>query len=286
MSKKPVILSSGLVVPAPGRSRKRIQRAMEQNRELIVDVISMQQENRNVAWQERMARQRAEWRQQDKKKFYNPEHELPAGEDPLDKEWNVYAWTDSDHGLSWYLAGERHKKPGRRKPMTQNRLFAGIRQQFGIARDTPVLLVSQRDDKGAESHPAPKHRDTLRPWKPPKEAVALREIPKVQKTKIRKDTSPKMKIEPKIASTGRVIGFTFKTRYVAWGRTGPKHAWFYLGPCGAMTKRDAKREIGHRHPTHSEVVVIDVRTLSYSLRSRIRSNLVPGVTKMEPPHVA
>ncbi len=279
------IMHAGIAAPAetPKREPKRIR---VPTLERIADAVAESGPDSSPSYIERMAQQRRDWKEQDRKKFYNPEHALPAKQDPDDKVWNVYVWNDEGSrtsGPHWVKVGERTKKTNRRKPMTQNRLFAIVRQQFGIPRESCVLLVSQRDDRG--DHPAPKHRDTLRPHKPPTEALAVRETPKTKKTKIRKDRGTQVQLDKHERRDGSVF-FTFKTRYVAWAKQPRGTKFFYLGPCESGTKVSAKAEIRKRYPIYPDPVVLEVRRLSYSLRSRIRSGkLIAGVTKMKLPEV-
>lgn len=86
----------------------------------------------------RMADQRHVWSQQGTDRFRNPDHD-----DVGDREWRAYAWFDR-----WILLGTRPVKRHRRKPMTMNRLFAGVRQAFGgrIASYVPVKLITTTDD--------------------------------------------------------------------------------------------------------------------------------------------
>lgn len=239
------------------------------------------------AYEERMAKQRREWRLQDERKFYNPEHAVPASQDPDDTVWNVYAWRDSKGrtagAMSWHFMGSRPVRKGRRKPMTMNRLFAALRQRFGVARDTPLLLVSKRDDHG--NHPAPKHRDTLRPHAAPAAAVAVSPTVAPHLTRHRKNRAPKLELVKRTDSAGRVT-FTVRTRYVAFGRRdGSKGGgWTYLGPCQATTKAKGRAEIEHRYPLYPTVTLFQVSSLSYSLRVRLMNgSILPGTTKMHLP---
>jgi hypothetical protein len=259
------VFRSGIVAPAEGRKRRAVQTPKQMAEEAILN--DEDGNKAGLSYIERMAAQRKIWKEQDEARFYNPD--LHLGDEGT---WNVYVWMTR-----------------RRKKMTQNRLFAGIRQSLKIPKDRPVKLISDRDDAARKKrnevweHIPPKHHDTLAPWSPPKEALALRALPKQTKTKIRKDTSPKVEGSPKVASTGRVVGFTFKTRYVAWGKrgTGP---WTYLGPCLEQKKTSAKKEIRDRFPIYADPVIVAVKDLKYSMRNRLRDGrIVPGSTKINPP---
>jgi hypothetical protein len=282
MTKQPIVFRSGIVAPAEGKKRRAIVKADP-------PPVPTWQEAQAASYLERMAEQRRLWKEQDQARFYNPD-----ADPDRDGIWNVYVWMTYDSKLQrerWHYVGQRDKKTKRRKTMTLNRLFAGIRQALNIPKDRPVKLISAQDDAARKRRgevwelEPPKHHETLAPWTPPKEAMKLRELPPPTKTKIRKDTSPKVQGEPKLASTGRVVGFTFKTRYVAWGKRQGS-AWVYLGPCIEQKKVSAKKEIRDRFPLYPDPVIVAVKDLTYSMRSRLRDGrLKPGTTKVPLPKV-
>lgn len=193
-------------------------------------------------WEERAARLRAEWRKQDQARYVNPDF------DPdLDATWNVYMWQGPV--LGWDKVGSVRKKRGRRKEISMNRLFANLRQKFGIAAEVPVKLISQQDDETrirAKQYLAPPRRfETNRPLEPKAESVAIR-------------------------------------KFVSWGALAGK--WIYLGACVSNTKREAKREIEHKFPAFVNVTVASINDLSYTLRNKIRDGvLVAGVSRSRPP---
>lgn len=231
---------------------------------------------------ERMAEQRKQWKEADKAKFYNPSRDPEA-----DKVWVVYAWLNGKNRKGrWHCLGERAKKPGRRKPMTMNRLFAGIRTRFGLLKEVPVLLVSRQDDRARisrnEEHAPPKHHDTLRPHRAPDASLKLEVLAPTPKRKVKKDTAPKVQLERKVGTTSKVM-FTFKTRYVAWGRM-PGREWYFLGAAEDGTRKGAAAEIKTRYPMYADLKVLEVKALKYSLRSRIMDGrLRAGVSKDTPP---
>lgn len=277
------LLDAGLRAPAasPARAPKRIRVIKTQ----LGDSEPTEVPEMPLTYIERMAEQRRQWKEQDRARFYNPD----ATEDG-EKEWQVYAWLPVQRNVfEWQHAGVRRKKPQRRKPMTINRLFAIVRQQFHLAKDTPVILISTGDDlarkRRGELLPPPKHYETTRPVAPPSVALAKRPRAKTTRTRIRKDVSPKLDLDRKEDSAGRV-SFTFKTKYVAWGRALSGSSWTYLGPAQAKTKHEARREIEKRFPLYPNVELRDVKTLSYSLRSRLKTaSILPGKTTMPLPEV-
>lgn len=235
------------------------------------------------SYMERMAKQRRQWKEQDRARFYNPD-ELPDGE----KVWRVYAWLlprDPKKAPEWMFYGERRKKMNRRKPMTMNRLFAAIRQTVGLHADVPVLLISVQDDearkKRGESFPPPKRVETLRPHVPPKKALEVVKFPKAKPRKVR-DTALKVEADSEVHSNG-VVRFTFKTLYVGWGKS-PKGDWFFLGSTEARTAKLSQNEIARRFPLMRDVRVLPVKSLKYTLRVKMLANeIVAGQTKMVPP---
>lgn len=90
-------------------------------------------------FEERMARQRAEWRAHDVQRFLNPD-KCPE----TDAIWHVYAWMPRKR--EWRFVGERPIRNHRRKPMTMNRLFAAIRQRYGLRKRAVIKLISATDD--------------------------------------------------------------------------------------------------------------------------------------------
>lgn len=284
MNRLQELLDAGLRAPAaaPARAPKRIRVI----KTLLGNSEPTEVPEMPLTYIERMAEQRKRWREQDRARFYNPD----ATEDG-EKEWQVYAWLPdtSREQYDWHHMGQRRKKPQRRKPMTINRLFAIIRQQFHLAKDVEVMLISTGDDlarrKRGESLPAPKHFETTRPHAAPPAALAKQPRAKTARTRIKKDASPKLDLARKEDSAGRV-SFTFKTKYVAWGRVLSGSSWTYLGPAAAKTKREARREIEKRFPIYSTLELRDVKTLSYSLRSRLKTgSVLPGRTVMPLPEV-
>lgn len=282
MTKHTHIFKSGIIAPAEGKTR----RAIKTDTLAVLDAPEAETGAADT-YLERMAAQRKVWKEEDARRFYNPDADKDAN-----GIWNAYMWGTYNAELQkerWHYIGQRRKKPLRRKPMTINRLCAGIRQSLGIPKDRPIKLISEQDDNVRKrrgdvwEHIPPKHFETLASWEPPEEALALRELPKQRVTRHKKDRSPQLAGSPKLASTGRVVGFNFKTRYVAWGRS-KKDGWVYLGPCMEKTRRSSRTEILHRFPIYPDPVIVEVRTLTYSMRSRLRDGRVrPGQTKIAPP---
>lgn len=235
------------------------------------------------SWIERMAEQRKRWKEQDQARYVNPDKDPEA-----EAVWVVYAWLTSKAGAGWQCMGEKRKKTHRRKSMTMNRLFANLRQSLGLSKETPLLLISRQDDrvrrKTSREFEPPKHHNTLRPHKPPAASLKLAVLTPTPKRKIRKDTSVKLKLEKTTRKDG-AVRFTFKTRYVAWGQmTG--RSWYFLGAAEDGTRKGATAEMKQRWAAYSEIVVVEVKSLKYSLRSRIMDGrLRAGVSKDTPPRV-
>lgn len=275
------IFRSGIVAPAAGKKRRAIKKNFGHGIVAEVDPETA------PSYLERMDAQRKEWKEADRSRFYNPDRDPDA-----EGTWNVYVWGTPNAELQkerWHFMGQKRKKPLRRKPMTINRLCAGIRQSLGIPKERPIKLISEQDDNARKARgdvweqDPPKHHDTLAPWDAPVEAMKLRSIPKTSRRTLRKDRSPQIQGSPKIASTGRVVGFTFRTRYVAWGKRGAG-PWYYLGPCMEQTKAKGKAEIRARFPIYPDPVLIEVRSLSYSMRTRLKEGkLKPGTAKIPLP---
>lgn len=93
-----------------------------------------------TVYEDRMAAQRKEWRDQDTARYRNPDFNST---DLREYEWRCYAW----NGRKWKLVGTRPVRRNRRKPMTMNRLFAGIRRALGLRAHVPVRLVTAADDE-------------------------------------------------------------------------------------------------------------------------------------------
>lgn len=239
-------------------------------------------------YEQRMEEERRRWREQDQRRFVNPDR------DPeLDAVWVVYVWRENE----WHLAGFRRKKPLRRKEMTLPKLFGIVRNQLKLGREEIVKLVSLQDAHVSKHFPppavkqshvhmngtederrllqrAPRRRPSLRPEEPPEGVFDDIEAPEQGVREV---------------PDGSVV-FTSKTRYVAWGKK-PRRTddgkWWFLGPCLSQKKRESEAEIRRRFSIYPDVRVVEVRTLSYSLRSRIRdSRVVAGSTRMHlPPNV-
>lgn len=215
-------------------------------------------------WEERVAKQRAEWRRQDRERFVNPDF------DPdLDAVWNVYQWCGDSIG--WDKLGSVRKKPGRRKAMTMNKLFASLRRRFSVAANVPLKLISRQDDLArVRQHQflaPPKHFETTASATPRPESLKIDKAPKQPVRRVRKDTSALI---------------SKRTKFVAWGALGGK--WFFLGACESHTKRESRREIEKRFPVYVNPTILAVTDLKYALRNRVLSGqYVAGVTRMKPP---
>lgn len=95
------------------------------------------------SYEERMAEHRKEWRRQDQRRYEAPWRRSGLVDAEGDNHWLVFAWSAKQR--CWVHIAERRVKSRRRKPMTMNRLFAGIRQQIGLKRDVVVKLITVTD---------------------------------------------------------------------------------------------------------------------------------------------
>lgn len=91
----------------------------------------------------RMAQQRRDWRKQDLQRYKDEQRER-LSLTFRDDTWNVYGW--SPLYRKWIMLGKRPVKSHRRKPMTMNRLFAAIRQRFGVPKHVTIKLITELDD--------------------------------------------------------------------------------------------------------------------------------------------
>lgn len=251
------ILTTDIVAPEPGESTPQSE------------------------WEERMSNQRSNWRAQDNAKYINPEY------DPeLDVTWHIYMWQGPKKG--WKKVGYNRKKPGRRKPMTMNRLFANIRQKFQIASEVPVKLISQQDDEQRIAKKLmlapPERKKGNRPDEPLPESLVTpglrdpKDKPPVRV--IKGQPVPKKKAAPaaKAAPAKKPAGD--KIRFATWGAMHGKT--YFLGASKAARKVDAKHEAQAAFAGHVGLKTVAIADMPYAVRNEI-VDAVAGVTEMEAP---
>lgn len=249
-------------------------------------------------WEERVAKQRSQWRAQDQSKYINPSY------DPeLDATWNIYMWRGETVG--WEKVGQHRKKPGRRKGMTMNRLFANIRQKFEVAGQVPLLLISEQDDaeriKNKQFLAPPGRRPSLRPEEPPARSLATpgkREVApeprnahllKADGTPKKAPTKPEPKKEAKVlplkkaeqkSTPEKSVGE--RVRFASWGSLNGKS--YFLGTWKGTSKRDAHNAAHAKFTSHTGIRTVAIADMPYSTRNEIvAEGVVPGVTEMEAP---
>lgn len=261
-------------------------------------------------WEERMAKQRAKWREEDRAKYVNPDFDPDAN-----AVWNVYQWRGNV--LGWEKVGSAHKKPGRRKPMTLNRLFAGIRQKFGIASNVPVRLISQQDDatriRDRQYLAPPSRKMTTAPIEPQIKdyrvngiakgrtpaAEKLTEATLSQKDKqavkaivagLGSDKKPLKRIGILAAGATTLPGGRITTKaptkaglkFAAWGTL--QGSWYFLGTSHDPSKQAVQNQMKAQFPAFGNITVVSVSKMSYGLRNQLTdSDLIAGVSTMEPP---
>lgn len=238
-----------------------------------------------------------EMRQQDKRRFTMPDlRDMDPDTLKAMQSWYVVmVWTVVEEGPPefsceaerrfWSLAGFVRRR-NRRKVVSMNRMFAGIRRKCGIDRDEPVrvvdLVTAHRNvlATGDIVHTdPPQHYETTRPDGPLKNAL---ERPVVVGGRILKVTVQRsdVKLKPhKIRDTSTPA--SKGTKYIAIGEKIGRVPGIYLGPLRSSTKAAAQREADHTWASMYDITVYTVAKLDAKYRRRIRNGkLVPGYTRV------
>lgn len=207
----------------------------------------------------RLRKIREQMREQDAKRFANPERERD-----LERVWVVYQWMEKRK--VWWLAGFRRRRK-RRKQQTMNRFFAKVRRRLGIDKGVPIKLVDlqtaaltvRRGRVWRELlHYTPPHRQTAyKPLEPIPQAPIIF-APKAKPTKLRKDST--------------IRYHKTDTKFIALGRrqTDRTEGYHYLGPLHATDVHVAMAEARDRYPLFNQIRIVGFTQLSTALQRAVK----------------
>ena len=225
---------------------------------------------------QRQKRFKQEVREQELRKYWNPERDLW-----LARVWVIYIWIPSDvpgEG-KWKLAGFRRKRQ-LRKRQTMNGFFAKIRRKLEV--DKKVFVLVRDLDEASR-----RLRETDQSWQTTPPQYYQR---KLRKKKIKAPVIPKRVKPPRRRATVKAYLFNKKTtKYVALGRFSWSRSprYLYLGPLISKTRREARREAARIGACYNDLLVIEASELSKPLRAAMaRSKRVrAGITRLVWPEV-